>query len=252
MRVGRGVGLLLLCQALAACTGGLSKDPNERSATELYVLKGVQYMEAGRLDIAQRDLQHAIDLDDHNVEAHNAMGVLKERLGQPAEAEEQFQRALSLDSANADAAINYGRVLCAQGKYEQAMKHFHVAIDSKLYNTPWVALTNAGICAGTQGQAAEAEGYLRRALDANPNFAPALLEMARLSQDNGNNLSARAFLQRFESAASEPSADSLALGIQIEQAMGNAREANAYLKKLQRLFPDSKQAVAYRKLRSAH
>ena len=252
MTVGRGLGLVLLCQGLLACSGGTPKDPNERSATELYVLKGVQYMEAGRLDVAQRDLQHAIELDDRSVEAHNAMGVLQERLGQPAQAEEQFKRALSLDAGNTDAAVNYGRVLCAQGKYEQAMKNFRMAVDSKLYNSPWLALTNAGICAKAQGQGAEAEGYLRKAVDANPNFAPALLEMAKLSEDNGSHLSARAFLQRFEAAVTQPTAESLALGIQIEQAMGNGKDANAYLKKLQRLFPESKEATAYRRLRSAH
>jgi type IV pilus assembly protein PilF len=248
---GRRFSLLTLCLGLAACSGGQPKDPNERSATELYVLKGVQYMEAGRLDVAQRDLQHAIELDDHNVEAHNAMGVLQERLGQPALAEEQFKRALSLEPGNIDAAINYGRALCAQGKYEAAMKNFHTAIDSKLYITPWLPLTNAGICAKAQGQAAEAESYLRKALDANPNFTPALLEMAKLSLENGSHLSARAFLQRYEAAAPNPTAESLALGVQIETVMGNTRDANTYLKKLQRLFPESKEALGYRKIRSA-
>ena len=256
MRRGRGVAVLLLCQGLAACTGGQAKDPNERSATELYVLKGVQYMEAGRLDVARRDLEHAIELDGDNVEARNAMGVLEERQGRPAEAEAQFKRAMALDPGNTDVAVNYGRALCAQAKadpakYEQAMRHFRTAIDSKLYATPWLALTNAGICAKSQNQPQEAEGYLRKALEANPNFAPALLEMARLSQATGKQLSARAFLQRYEAQTPEPTAESLALGIQVEQGLGNAKDAGAYLKKLQRLFPDSPEASAYRKPRPA-
>jgi type IV pilus assembly protein PilF len=252
MRIVRHISLPLLCLGLVACFGGPPKDPYERSATEIYVQKGVQYMEAGRLDIAQRDLQHAVELDDSNFEAHNALGVLHERMGRPAEAEEQFKRALSLSANNPDAAVNYGRVLCAQGKFDQAMKHFQMAVDSKTYTTSWLAFTNAGICLRKQGQVAESEGYLRKALEANPNFAPALLEMVRLSLDNGNPLSARAFLQRFEAAVPEPSAASLLLGVQIEQAMGNPKDANAYLKKLQRLFPDSKEAMSYRSHRSTH
>jgi type IV pilus assembly protein PilF len=252
MMVARRIGLLLLCPALVACIGGQPKDPYERSATDIYVQKGVQYMEAGRLDIAQRDLRHAVELDDGNFDAHNALGVLYERTGRTADAEEQFKRALSLSSNNPDAAVNYGRALCEQGKYEQAMQYFQMAIDSKAYNTPWLAFTNAGICLKKQGRHTEAEGHLRKALEADPNFAPALLEMVKLSLDNGNPLSGRAFLQRFESAVPEPTAASLLLGVQIEQAMGNNKDANAYLKKLQRLYPDSKEAMTYRSHRSAH
>ncbi len=243
--------VLLACLELVACSGSPPKDPNERSATELYMLKGVQYMEHGRLDVAQQDLQHAVELDDHNVEAHNALGVLYGRLGQPQAAEEHFKRALSLDENNLSVANNYGRMLCAQGKSEQAMKLFRSAFESRLYATPWLALTNAGICAINTGAKADGEAYLRKALDANPSFAPALLEMAKLSQANGAHLSARGFLQRFESAA-EPTPESLLIGVQTEQALGNFNDADQYLDKLQRLFPDSKEALGSRKSHAAH
>ncbi len=247
----RALTILLTALGLAACSSSPPKDPNERSATELYMLKGVQYMKNGRLDVAQQDLKHAIELDDHNVEAHNALGVLYERLGQPQDAEEHFKRALSLDEDNLSVANNYGRMLCAQGKSEQAMKLFRRAFESRLYDTPWLALTNAGICAVNMGAKADGEAYLRKALDANPNFAPALLEMAKLSQANGAHLSARAFLQRFESAA-EATPESLLLGVQTEQALGNFDDADQYLNKLQRLFPDSKEALGSRKSHAAN
>jgi type IV pilus assembly protein PilF len=242
MRKPRGWMLVPIGLGVAACTSDSPpKDPNERSASSLYVLKGIQYMEGGRLDIARQDLQRAIDLDGRNVEARNAMGVLYERLEQPAEAEEQFKQALSLDENNADVAINYGRALCAQGKYEPAMKYFRAVLDDKIYSTPWIALTNAGICVKKQGQAQEAESYLRKALESNPAFAPALLEMAKLSLENGNALSARAFFQRYE-AVGAPTAESLWYGVQTEQALGNGKDAGVYLKRLRRLFPESKEA----------
>ncbi len=251
MTKGRASVILLVCLGLTACSGSSPKDPNERSATELYMLKGVQYMEKGRLDIALQDLTHAVELDDHNAEAHNALGVLYERLGQPRDAEEHFKRALSLDENNLGVANNYGRLLCAQGNSEQAMKLFRKAYESRLYPTPWLALTNAGICALSTGGKADGEAYLRKALDANPEFAPALLEMAKLSQANGAHLSARAFLQRYESAA-KPTPESLLIGAQTEQSLGNLKDADHYLDKLQRLFPDSKEALGSRKSHAAH
>lgn len=236
--------------ALAACVGGAPKDPNEPTASDIYVKKGLQYMESGRLDIAQQDLKHALELDSRSAEAHNAMGVLHERLKQLPEAEAEFKRALALDEAHVGAGTNYGRILCSQGKYAEAMKHFQKGIDSKLYASPWLALTNAGLCAKSQGNKAEAENLLRKALESNPGFAPALLQMAKLSLENRNYLSARAFLQRFDAVA-DFSAESLALGAQIEQGLGNSKDAGDYRKKLLRFFPDSPEASRFRSKRAA-
>ena len=244
MKHGRVLGLALFCAWVAGCSSSAPKTDNGPSISDLYVQKGVQYMENGRLDVAQQDLQHAIELDSDNPEALNAMGVLYERLRRPEAAEEYFRKALSADEDNASAATNLGRLLCAQGKYEPAMKFLQKAIDSRVYQSPWLALTNAGLCAHNQGQLAEAEGFLRKALDYSPTFAPALLEMAKLSLDNKNPLSARAFLERFNAVA-EPNAESLAIGFQAEEALGNQKEATGYLKKLRRLFPLSKEAQRF-------
>lgn len=243
----RRIGLALVCTQLAACSSLSGKDSSgERTATELYTLKAIQYMEVGRLDIAMHDLLHAIELDDHNFEAHNALGVLYERLGQLAEAEHEFKEAMALQPGSASVANNYGRLLCAQGKYEAGMALFLKTTDSKLYASPWMPMTNAGLCAKTSGKLQDAENYFRKALESNPTFPPALLEMAKLSLESGNALSARAFLQRFE-AATEPTPESLLAGAQTEQALGNDKEAAGYLKKLQRLFPDSREALKYRR-----
>ena len=242
MKKRQSLSLALIGLAVVACTS--EKPPNttdERSTADLYVMKAVQYMSSGRLDVALQDLKRALELDSSSVEAHNAMGVLYERLDQPAQAEEQFKRALSLDEHNLDVAVNYGRLLCNQNNYEQAMKYFRAVLDDKLYNTPWIPLTNVGICLKKQGRIREAEDYLRKALEANSAFPPALLEMAKLSLENGNALSARAFLQRYE-AVGPATAESLWFGVQTERALGNSRDAEIYLKRLRRYFPESVEA----------
>ncbi|MFM8331357.1 MAG: type IV pilus biogenesis/stability protein PilW [Candidatus Methylumidiphilus sp.] len=241
---------MLLGVGLFGCSSGPAKDPNERTPSDLYVLKGLQYLENGRLDVAKQDLERAVALDENNPEAHNAMGVLHERLGEPALAEQEFRRALALNANHIGAGTNYGRILCAQGKYDEAMAHFQKAIDSKLYPTPWLALTNAGLCAKSHGNTAEAENLLRKALESNPQFAPALLEMARISLDAGNFMSTRAFLQRYDAVA-DFTPESLSLGVRAEQGLGNAKEADAYRKKLLRFFPDSKEAAQIRPKRAA-
>ena len=69
--------------------------------------------------------------------------------------------------------------------------------------------------------------------------------MAHVSVLKGENLSARAFLQRYESAG-PGTAESLSLGIRIESRLQNEQGANEYLDQLLVRFPRSKQAEEIR------
>jgi type IV pilus assembly protein PilF len=122
------------------------------------------------------------------------------------------------------------------------MSQFREVIGSKLYNSPWIALTNAGICARSAGQKGEAEQYLRQALEYDPRFAPALIELAELSRETGQNMSARAFLERYH-AVVEPNARSLWVGVECEAALGNFQAARDYAKTLRSKFPGTKEAI---------
>ncbi len=222
-------------------------DPySELSASQVFVEKGVRYMENGHYDVALRDLQRAVELDDGNSEAHNALGVLYQRVDDFDKADASFRKALSVKPDNYGARNNYGRFLCSLHKYAEAFDEFEKVIGNKLYNQPWIPLTNAGVCARSAGKMADAERYLRQALDAQPNFPPALLEMARLSRETGQYLSARAFLQRYFSVV-EPTPEALLLGIEIETALGNGETAEEYRATLRDRFPVSKEAVQARR-----
>jgi type IV pilus assembly protein PilF len=238
----------LCCIAVAGCSPSLTRptranDPyGTLSASEVYLQKGVQYMEAGNYEVALQDLKRAIELDRRNSEAYNAIAVLYQRLEQPREADANFRKAVSANAENFGARNNYGRFLCTQGKYAEGLEQFQKVIDSRLYNLPWVALTNAGLCARAGGKRAEAEQYLRKALEYQPGFPPALLEMARLSREGGQYLSARAFLERFQ-GATDPTPESLWLGIEIETALGNSDTAAKYARTLLESFPETREAL---------
>lgn len=205
-----------------------ANDPlSELSASKIYIEKGVRYMEDGYYDIALQDLKRAVDLDDENSEAHNALAVLYQKVDDYANAEASFKKAVSLKQDNYAARNNYGRFLCERGKFPEAFDQFRQVIGNKLYPTPWIPLTNAGRCAHLAGKKTDAESYLREALDMQPDFPPALLEMAHLSQEAGQHMSARGFLERFFSVAGK-TPESLQLGIEIETSMGNVAGAEEY------------------------
>lgn len=222
-------------------------DPmSELSASQVFIEKGVRYMEQGHYDIALKDLKRAAELDDTNSEAFNALAVLYQRIDDFPNADASFRKALSLKEDNYAARNNYGRFLCSQGKHDEAFRQFETVIGTKLYTQSWIPLTNAGLCARTLGRRGEAETYLRRALEVQPDFPPALLEMARLSRENGQAMSARAFLQRYFSVAA-PTPEALALGVEIETSLRNPEAAEDYVRRLRGQFPGSKEAVQVRR-----
>jgi type IV pilus assembly protein PilF len=235
------LGRLALVGALAltACSGdGVIRSEENAKASMLYVRKGVSYMEDGRLELALNDFEHALDLDSGNSEAHNAMAVLQERLNNPDEARSHYQRAVSLNESNFAAINNYGKFLCLHGETEDGIQQLQRVLNSHLYTNPWKALTNLGICYKSAGRMADAEQVFRLAIEQQPGFAPALLEMAQIGFANGEYMKARAFLQRYTGAASH-SAETLWLAVRIEEALGNERGRRDYLQHLRNQFPNA-------------
>lgn len=235
--------------ALAACATNPQRPGDEgivkSSPADIYVQKGVQYMEKGRLDVALMDLQHALKLDSRHSGAHNAIAVLYEQLKESDKAGYHYERAVDLDPANPRALNNYGRFLCARGNYDKGLTFLSKAFDMPLYRHPWIALTNAGNCAFRADRMDVAERYLRRALDKNPRFAPALKEMVQVSLKQGNYLSARAFLQRFQEVG-EHTPETLWLAIQTENALGDKKAVANYISTLRAKYPGSKEAARAR------
>lgn len=249
----RGWAVLAMAMLGGACSSLPQDAENTRSAeplsaeqaSRIFVEKGVHYLDAGQYEIALKDLQKAIELDDDNSEAYNALGVLYQRIDNPAQADSHFRKAIRLKEDNYGARNNYGRFLCGTGRAAEAFEQFRSVYGTKLYGQPWMPLTNAGICAHSVGQMAEAERLLRLALEANPRFPPALLELARLSRDTGQATSARGFLQRYISTIG-PTPEALLLGIEIEMGLGNTQAAIDYMNTLRNQFPDATEVMQAR------
>ena len=107
------------------------------------------------------------------------------------------------------------------------------------------ALTNLGYCYVLQNDLAHGEEYCRKALALQPEYAPALLEMQKISYQNRQYLSARAFLERYLAVAAQ-SPESLWYAFQTERALGDSAAADGYSEQLLTLFPASKEAQEIR------
>ncbi|MEJ1437572.1 MAG: type IV pilus biogenesis/stability protein PilW [Candidatus Sedimenticola sp. (ex Thyasira tokunagai)] len=209
---------------------------------DVYVKLAVGYMREGRLDVALKKARRALQVEPGNVEGHNIIALLYDRLNEPGLAERHFKRGLKLQPRHPYMLNAYGTFLCRNGRYEEADMQFQQALKNPLYTTPEVAFTNAGICAGRKPDPVQAERYLRQALERNPRLPTALIQMARVSYNNGEYLSSRAYLQRYLESARHTAA-SLWLGIQAERKLGDRNAVSSYSLLLRNSFPDSQEVL---------
>lgn len=235
------LAVLLGVLAFGGCASMEQRQTEQERIQKLVTTKtqlGALYMMRGQLEVANEELTGALNLDGDNSYANNVMAVLQWKLKHYDDAERYFRRALYSDPKNAGAHHNYGAYLCDRGRVDEGTRELEKAANDPLYDKADDANVNAGICMTKKGSRRLAEQYFREALRLNPRQPQALLEMARLSYEAGETLSARGFMQRYTLVGPE-TPDGLLLAVHIERALRNrAAEAN-YAVRLRDKFPDS-------------
>lgn len=246
---------LLVVLALAGCkkqtlkgdaggegsTGNIGSPLVGPSPADVYIDLSAAYLREGRLTEAFMNAKKAVIVDPRSSNAHYIQALVYQRLGEAGSADASYRKAISLDPRNPAALNAYGLFLCERKDYAEADGYFRRAVQNPLYGTQWIALHNAGTCKKAAGDLEGAESDYRAALTSNPRFAPSLLSMAEISYETTYYLSARAYLQRYAEVAPH-TAESLWLGVQTENQLGDKDQMASYGLKLRNLFPDSEQA----------
>lgn len=250
------LGVLSLGMLLAGCVTthsnslgtthipSTSKAQDAEDAARVHTELAQHYMASGNLQGALAKLKLALKFDSGYAPAHTVIAVLYERIHNLPAAEQHYRKAVALEPDKGAPNNNLGQFLCSVGKADEATGYFRKAVADPFYQTPDVALTNAGICQMHANDVKGAEASFRDAIARNPQNADALLQLADLLYSKKNDaFHALAFLQRHDDA-SQPTASSLKLGHDIEIRLGNPEAAQTYNKRLQSQFPDSEQAHA--------
>lgn len=237
--------VLSLTLLLAACASTRDSEFKENVSEANFKL-GVGYMQSGHLDVATEKLLKALQYNDNYPEAHNAIAVLYEELREYGPAETHFKRAIELKPDYTLARLNYARLLCTREPIRTAegeSEFQKIAADpANAGATAADAYAGLGLCARRRNDPAQAETWLRKALEQNPNNTTALYEMAELSQTQGKALQGRAFLQRYH-AQTRPTPQSLWLGVTIESSPdGDPLLRREYGVVLTSQFPNSDEA----------
>jgi type IV pilus assembly protein PilF len=244
-----GSALIILAAASLALLGGCASNGNPKKPTKIEdaavynTQLGINYLHQGELAVAKEKLDRAVKQDPNYAPAHAARASLYDRLGQPAEADEEFRIALRLAPTDPDMINNYAVYLCQHSRTDEGVKEFQIAAANPLYRTPAVAYTNAGVCLRAAKRDDEARQEFLQALQVSPNNSEALFQLANLEFQHKNYAQARSLIDAYLDHFPE-TADILLLGVRVARAQGDQQASQKYARKLKLNFPGTDQTRA--------
>jgi type IV pilus assembly protein PilF len=230
---------VLLAISLSACSWFSSSSAGK--PTDTYLQLGIRYMDLNKLELAKENLLKALEKESDNARAHSALAVLYEKINHFDQAKQHYDAALSISPDDIGIQNNYGKFLCDRRQFDRGLVLLTQATSNLLNDRPWMALTNAARCHLGMGQRPQAVTLLKQALDMNGQYSAALFEMQKISYQLGDYKAAEDYLQSYLGEANH-TAETLWLGIQTEQALGNMSLANEYRNLLLDKFPLSNEA----------
>ncbi len=230
---------------LAGCSNPVREGVDTEKAAQANADLGLRYMMQGNYEVAMQKLNHALTYEPNHVPTHHYLGELYRRLERYDDADKHFRRALRYsDGEDSLLQNNYGSFLCSQGRINEGVRLFQKVLDNPVYPRRDQVYENLGLCLERKPDHDQAEMYLRKGLELNPQAPKSLLAMARLSLDRKSYLSARAYLQRYSEVARH-TPESLWLGIRVERILGDKNALASYGLLLKGNFPNARETRLY-------
>ena len=221
-----------------------SDEPEARKRARIRMELAVGYFEQGKTDIALDELKQVIVADPTFPDAYNLRGLIYMRLNEMRQAEESFRRAVSLNSKDSNAQHNYGWLLCQLGRYDEANRAFEGAMANPLYVDKAKTLMTEGICQARAGRRDDAEKSLARSYELDAANPVTGYNLASLLYQRGEYPRAQFYIRRLNNTELA-NAESLWLGIKVEQRLNDRVAMFQLADQLKRRFPQSREVASY-------
>jgi Flp pilus assembly protein TadD len=159
---------------------------------DAWVNLGYVELRRANFDQARRDFLRARELNQDIPAPHHALGLLADREGFGAAAEEHYRAALKVDPGFAPARANLARRLFARGQYENAREQFERLVQVAPDEIEgWTGDAETLLQLGRERQA---ESVVARARDRFGDAPPLMLLVARQRMQRGQWYEAEALL----------------------------------------------------------
>jgi type IV pilus assembly protein PilF len=223
----------------------VENDSTNNEVAMIRISLGLGYLNMGNTTQAKLNLEKAKRFSPKLVQVYTAFAHYYDVVGEPKQATDAYEKALSLNSDDPDTLNNYGVFLCRQEKYQAAEKFTLQAIAIPTYLMVSQSYENLALCQLKAKKFTKAEKYFTKSIQHSPNRASALLQMVRLQYAFADYKTAQQYFRRYEKATRRFSAEALALAYKVYEKQRNRRVAKNYATMLVKMFPNSYQAKQY-------
>ena len=221
-----------------------SDESEARKRARIRMDLALGYFEQGQTNVALDELKQVIASDPTFPDAYNLRGLIYMRLNDLRQAEESFRRAVALNPRDSNAQHNYGWLLCQTGRHDEAQRAFEAALANTQYAEGAKTMMTSGLCQAKAGRMAEAERSLIRSYEMDAGNPITGYNLANLLYQRGDLARAQFYIRRLNNSQLA-NAETLWLGIKIEQRLNDQVAANQLGQQLRRRFGQSREAAAY-------
>lgn len=202
-----------------------SDEPEIRKRARIRLQLAVGYFQQGQTTVALDETKQALNIDPGFGDAYNLRGLVYMRLNDQRLAEESFQRAIALSPQDGNIQHNYGWMLCQQHRYDDAISAFNRALANPRYDSRAKTWLTMGICELQAGHREDAEQSLTKSYELDAANPVTGYNLSKLLFEKGDMTRAQFYIRRINNS-DQANAESLWLGIKVEDRLGNriARE----------------------------
>ncbi len=221
-----------------------SDESEARKRARIRMELAIGYFEQGKTNIALDELKQVIASDPTFPDAYSLRGLIYMRLNDTGQAEESFRRALLLNPRDGNTLHNYGWLQCQQLRYAEADKLFDQALSNPQYGDRAKTFMTQGICSVRRGQLQQAEGSFLRAYELDAANPVTGFNLANLLFRRADFARAQFYIRRLNNSEFA-NAESLWLGMKVEQRLNDQVALMQLGEQLRKRFPASREAAAY-------
>ena len=221
-----------------------SASPEVQRAARTRLDLATSYLEINRLDVALEEVSYALALDPGMTDAYLVRGLVLAQRQDFAAAKADYERVLRVRPDDAYVIHNMGFLLCQQKQYDEAQDWFHRALAIPGYSSRARTLMAQGLCFQAAGKSHQAIDSLTQAHALENNNPVVAYNLAALLYGRGEVANAQVYLRNLN-ASNLANAETLWLGIKVENAMGNAIGVRELGNLLGQKFPLSREYSLY-------
>ena len=223
-----------------------SDEPVVRKRARIRLELAVGYFEQGQTTIALDELKQSLAADPGYGDAYSLRGLIYMRLNDFRFAEESFRKALTLNPRDSNVMHNLAWLFCQQARYPEAQQLFSQALSNPQYGERAKTFRAQGLCQVRSGKLDDGELSLLKSYEFDAGNPVTAYNLASLLFRRGDFVRAQFYVRRLNNSELA-NAESLWLGIKVEQRLEKRDAMLQLATQLVKRFSQSREAGAYQR-----